>query len=182
MDDIKIIKDLDTVRLLADPFKLKLIQAFAEADRTAADVAGLLDEPLTKLYRHVDALLDAGIIKVTRETPKRGTVERQFRTTARRFEVDQGLFAADRADQVVGPVQEILSDTEGEIVDALETMDAELEPVLVRMAMKGSPERLRELRESLLQWVESVSAETGELEGNDIEAGCLIAFYRRESD
>ncbi len=180
MQDVKIINNLDTVRLLADPFKLKLIQAFAESDRTAADVAKLLDEPLTKLYRHVDALLDAGLIEVTRETPKRGTVERQFRTTAKRFEVDQALFGSGNAGEAVAPVRKVLADTEGEIVDALEKQDPVIEPVLVRMAIKGSPDRLRELQASLLEWVESVSADSDELEGDEIEAGCLIAFYRRE--
>ena len=72
-------------------------------------------------------------------------------------------------------------DVESEIVDALEQQDEHIEPVLVRMAMKGSPEQLRELRESLLEWVEKVTADSGEPEGDEIEAGCLIAFYRREN-
>ena len=180
MQDVRKIRDLETVRLLADPFKLKLIQAFAESDRTAADVAAALGEPLTKLYRHVGALLDAGLIEVTRETPKRGTVERSFRTTAKRFEVDQGLFTSGHAEDTVEPVRQVLSDTEGEIVGALQRQDEEIEPVIVRLAMKGSPEKLRELQQGLLDWVEQVSEHSGEPDGDEIEAGCLIAFYRRE--
>ena len=180
MQDVRIIKDLETVRLLADPFKLKLIQAFAEADRTAAEVAAALGEPLTKLYRHVDALLDAGLIEVTRETPKRGTVERSFRTTAKRFEVDQGLFAAGEGENPVEPVRQVLSEVEDEIIGALEQQDETIEPTIVRMAMKGSPEKLRELQQSLLEWVEQVSDDSDEPDGNEIEAGCLIAFYRRD--
>ena len=87
------INKIEQVRLLADPLKLQLLQAFAEGEKTAKEAAESLGESLTKLYRHVDALLDGGLIEITQETPKRGTVERTFRAVAERFEVDQSLFS-----------------------------------------------------------------------------------------
>ena len=75
MDKVYKIRELEQVRLLADPLKLDLLQAFAERDKTAKAVADELGQPVTRLYRHVDALLDAGLLTVVQETPKRGTVE-----------------------------------------------------------------------------------------------------------
>ncbi len=180
VQDTKKISDLEAVRLLSDPFKLRLIKAFAESERTAADVAKLLEEPVTKLYRHVDALLDAGLIEIASETPKRGTVERTFRTTARRFEVDQSLFSGGPDSESAKLVRDVLGEAEDEIVHALENQDAELEPVLVRMVIKGRPDEVSKLQQELIDWVERVSAESGELEEDMIEAGCLVAFYRKE--
>jgi predicted ArsR family transcriptional regulator len=88
-----IIKELKQIKLLSDPLKLQLIQSFAEGDKTTRQVATELGENVTKLYRHVDALFEAGLLEITDETQKRGTVERTFRAVAQRFEADPALFA-----------------------------------------------------------------------------------------
>ena len=46
---------------------------------------------------------------------------------------------------------------------------------------RSTPEQISELREQLVAWVERVSADAGEPEEDMIEAGCLIAFYRKGS-
>ena len=61
------INSLEQVRLLSDPFKLSILQAFAEEERTTKEVAETLKQPITKLYRHVDALHDAGLLEITQE-------------------------------------------------------------------------------------------------------------------
>ncbi|MFQ5983022.1 MAG: helix-turn-helix domain-containing protein [Woeseiaceae bacterium] len=99
------IKDLQQVRLLADPLKLQLLQAFAESAKTTKQVAAELGESVTKLYRHVDALHDSGLLEVVEEKQKRGTIERTFRAVARRFEVDHSLFADEAGDEGSEPVK-----------------------------------------------------------------------------
>ncbi len=76
------IKDLQQIKLLSDSLKLQLLQAFASGDKTTKQVAADLGESVTKLYRHVDALYDAGLLEITGEKQKRGTVERTFRAVA----------------------------------------------------------------------------------------------------
>jgi len=180
MNKIHKIKELDELRLLSDPLKLQLLQAFAEAEKTARQVAEELGESLTKLYRHVDALLDAGLIEVTQEIPKRGTMERSFRAVAQRFEVDHSLFDGVEEDANLQAVRELLRDGEREILKALadaSTRDEE-RMTLARLRIKASPEQLAELRSSLDAWLEKIQQEPEHESARELEeAGVLVAFY-----
>lgn len=174
------INDLDTVRLLADPLRLRLLLAFAAGDRTAKQVASELGEPVTKLYRHVDALHDAGLLEVVRERRKRGTIERTFRAIADRFEVDSSLFMDRDSDSASAVARDMLRGSEPEILDARARSDAADPPVVLRFRIRTSPKRLVSLRERLLDWVnETERAEGAEVDDSEasIEAGALIAFY-----
>ncbi len=173
------IKDLEQVKLLSDPLKLQLLQAFAESNKTTKQVAADLGESVTKLYRHVDALYNAGLLVIAGEKQKRGTVERTFRAVARRFEADHSLFA-DQGDQE-GPnaARDVLRAAETEILAALAdgNIHVEQEAIFMRLRCKASPERIAELRESLRSWVESTERDKEPDDENAEEIGALIAFY-----
>ena len=74
--DTYVVKRLDQAKLLTDPFKLKLLEQFGGSPVTTKQVADQMGEKAPRLYRHVDALFDAGLLKLVEEKPKRGTVER----------------------------------------------------------------------------------------------------------
>ena len=173
------IKEIEQVRLLSDPLKLQLLQAFAESEKTAKEAAECLGETLTKLYRHVDALLDGELIEIIRETPKRGTVERTFRAVAERFEVDQSLFSGEDESESMNAVRDLLRVGENEILQALaHVADQEDPPMTVmRTRVKGSPEQLERLHQSLQDWFEEVQANQEEIPEDYEEAGMMIAFY-----
>ena len=179
MEETYQIKDLTQIRLLADPLKLELLQAFAEREKTTKQVAAELGESVTKLYRHVDALCDAGLLEITHETRKRGTVERTFRAVARRFEADHSLFAGDSGEQGSGVFRELLRAGEAEILDALRRVEGEDDPdiIVTRLRVKASPERIAELRQSLTDWLADLQACDDDDDGDTEEAGALIAFY-----
>ena len=171
------IKELEQVRLLSDPLKLKLLQVFAESARTTKQAAEELGESVTKLYRHVDALLDAGLLVVVREQRKRGTVERTFRAVAQRFEADHALFRGETGDDGAEAAREMLRVTESEIVDVLAN-DGDEQSIVMRFRGKASPERIAELRATLETWLESVPGDESPLDDEAREFGGLIAFYR----
>lgn len=177
MKDILKINDLEQLKLLSDPLKLGLVQAFAEEERTVAEAAEMLGEPLTKLYRHVDALLDAGLVEVTGERKKRGTVERRFRAVARRYEVEDGLLGATDPGPEDESIRALLRGAENEIMAALHGPKEPLAPSVARFRAKASPDRLRELQERMFSWLEEIGEED-EVPGDDaIEVGALIALY-----
>ncbi len=112
--DTYVVKRLDQAKLLTDPFKLKLMERFGGVPVTTKQVADRMGEKAPRLYRHVDALVDAGLLKLIEEKPKRGTVERYYQTIASRFEVDPELFAtsAENLDEGVKIMRSLLRETE----------------------------------------------------------------------
>jgi DNA-binding transcriptional ArsR family regulator len=175
LKDLLKINTLEQVRLLSDPLKLDIVQILAEAEQTAADVADRLSEPVTKLYRHIDALLDAALIEVVREQKKRGTIERHFRAAARRFEIEQSLFSEDPEGN---DIRSALRAAEDDIVAAVRG-GADDNLILSRLRLRGSAERITQLQAELAEWLERVQAMDDLDDSGEIaEAGALIAFYR----
>ena len=173
------IKDLEQVRLLSDPLKLKLLQAFAESAKTTKQVATELGEGVTKLYRHVDALHDSGLLVVVDEQQKRGTIERTFRAVAQRFEADHSLFAEQDGKDGPDAAREMLQISEGEILNAISgpRADDEQQAIVMRIRGKASPEKIAELRATLNEWIDSVPGCDDAPAADAKEFGGLIAFY-----
>jgi len=104
MNDPKIkdsltLKGLDQVKALADPLRLQLLEALCQKPMTTKQVSVLLEENPTKLYHHVDILERAGLIRLVKTQQNRGTVEKYYQGTARRFAVDSKLFEVGTDDR-----------------------------------------------------------------------------------
>lgn len=177
MKETYTIKDLEQIRLLSDPLKLQLLQAFAEGAKTTKQAAAELGESITKLYRHVDALHAAGLLEIAAEKQKRGTVERTFQAVAQRFEADQSLFAEDGGAEGAVAARDMLRAVEDEIIDAIGNPGEGPEAIMMRLRCKASPQRLAELRQSLNEWIEQTQGDCGGDDEDMQEIGALIAFY-----
>lgn len=95
MQDRFILSRLDQLRALADPLRLKLVEALVARERSVADLARAVGAPVTRLYHHVELLLEAGLIAVARRVPRRGTQERIYRAVAREYQLDGSLLDLD---------------------------------------------------------------------------------------
>ena len=89
--DIRILRDPETVRLIADPLRLRLLDHLRQQPRTVTELAELLDVPRTRLYYHVKLLEEHGLIAVDATREVSGITERRYRVTAYRFSVDKAL-------------------------------------------------------------------------------------------
>ncbi len=85
------LKNLDQMKVLADPLRIRILEAFCQ-ERTTKQVAELLGEKPTKLYHHVDTLERVGLIALSRTRQKRGTVEKYYLAVARTFRADSRVF------------------------------------------------------------------------------------------
>jgi len=66
--------------LLLHPVRLRIVQAIAGREATAAELERMLgDVPRSTLYRHLGALTDGGMLAVVAERRIRGGVERTYR-------------------------------------------------------------------------------------------------------
>lgn len=69
--------------LMLHPIRLRILTAISTYHMAAKEIAELLpDIPLTTLYRHINMLLDGGLIQVIEEKPIRGTIEHIYAVTA----------------------------------------------------------------------------------------------------
>ena len=184
--DTYIVRSLDQAKLLTDPFKLKLLERFGGDPVTTKQVADQMGEKAPRLYRHVDALFDAGLLELVEERPKRGTIERYFRTIASRFEVDPELFttSAEQRDKGIEMMRALIRDTESELVSIMSqadesSRDNKQPPLLMRVAVRGSDDEIARLKEKLDEWLEECQAlaDSGECRNDGIAYSGLLAFY-----
>lgn len=92
MKDTMMLKDLKQIKVFAHPLRARLVEVFAEKPRTAKQAAEIIGQKPTKLYHHVEALERVGLIILVRTQKKRGTLEKYYRTVARRFAIDSSIF------------------------------------------------------------------------------------------
>lgn len=69
--------DLATMDALENPIRLKLLDAFRRP-ATAKEAADALDVPVTRLYHHINQMLEHGLLLVVEERPKGAMTERVF--------------------------------------------------------------------------------------------------------
>lgn len=68
-----------THRALADPLRIKLLEALWESPRSARELAQCVGLPADRLYYHLAQLEEAGLIEITEHRPlPRGKVERVY--------------------------------------------------------------------------------------------------------
>ena len=71
------------------PVRLRIIQQLGGRDRTTTELRSALpDVPQATLYRHVAALVDAGVVAIAEERRVRGAVERTLTLGERMAHVD----------------------------------------------------------------------------------------------
>ncbi len=183
-----VIKRLEQAKLLTDPFKLKVLEGFASNPATTKQVADRMGEKAPRLYRHVDALVEEGLLELVEEKPKRGTIERYYKTIADRFEVDPGLFSShrDSGDGALDLLRQVIRDVESDVVKWFDQhADAEADrddlPLLMKYNVRGSPEEIARLREKIEGFLEDCNA-AGEDRAHDpdhLSYAGFIAFYER---
>jgi DNA-binding transcriptional ArsR family regulator len=186
--DTYVVKRLEQAKLLTDPFKLKLLERFGGKPVTTKQVADGMGEKAPRLYRHVDALVDEGLLELVEERPKRGTIERYYRTVAGRFEVDPNLFSTSSgvADDALDMLRSIFRDTESDLVRIFDRLkdgepDPEDLPLVMRLGIRGTAEEIQRLQEKLDEWMEeckSLSCDREDTPDMKSYSG-LLAFYQR---
>jgi DNA-binding transcriptional ArsR family regulator len=69
--------------LLLHPIRFQIITALSNREMTARELAEAIpDVPLTTLYRHINALVEGGLLQVVGEMQIRGTVEHTYAVAA----------------------------------------------------------------------------------------------------
>lgn len=94
-DSVRVIDDLDTLRLLTQPVRLKIVEALRSAPgpQTVKELAAALGTTQTKLYYHVNLLEGADLIRVAATRLVSGIVEKRYAAASYRIAVDRALLS-----------------------------------------------------------------------------------------
>lgn len=100
VDELRI-NDLEVLKLVFDPLRMRILEAFAGPPRTVKQVAGTLGTSPHRLYYHVNLLEQHGLLVVAETRVVSGILENHYQVAARHFIVDPTLlrFGADQDEQ-----------------------------------------------------------------------------------
>jgi len=107
MEDEYFITDLETLKVVSDPLRVRIIELFSLASNkgdslTVKELAAQIEMPPTKLYYHVNLLEEHGLIRVVDTQVVSGIIEKHYQVRARSIGVDDSLFSAGGAIQDEG--------------------------------------------------------------------------------
>lgn len=95
----RVVTDLDTLRLLADPLRLSILGAFPSGagarSMSVKEIAEKLDEGQTKLYRHVKKLEEAGLLRVVETRVVSGIIEKRYRPAQKRLLIESDMLTQE---------------------------------------------------------------------------------------
>ncbi len=76
------VTDPRVVRALAHPLRVQILAALERRTASPNELAEELEAPLGNVSYHVRQLASAGLVRLVRETPRRGAVEHYYRLDA----------------------------------------------------------------------------------------------------
>jgi DNA-binding transcriptional ArsR family regulator len=187
-EDVRLIGDVESLRAISDPTRLRILETMVQRQDPAWSVKELAAEigvPQTRLYHHVEQLLERDLIRPVERRIVSGIIETRYRVVARSFQLDRGFLASDSETQ-----RQVLHDTlvtvfdtarneieaaiRSGVVDLAEDAPAERRVVLSRGLARLSPARAAEFRERL-KAIEDEFGEDTDPEG--VAYGVVFAVY-----
>ena len=92
-----IVADLDTLKVLADPLRLSILEYLAQPG-TVKQIAEKIGKPPTKLYYHFNLLEKHGLIQMVDTRIVSGIIEKHYQASARMYSLQHGLLSPGTKD------------------------------------------------------------------------------------
>lgn len=143
--------------LAASPFRIQMLEHFREPSTVKA-AAERLDVPVTRLYYHVNLLVDHGFLRVAEERQVGGLTERFFVLTAEGFHPSEAFLDRYGAEGTMEAVRLVLRAAEAGFEAAADhgLLDGRPEAIgtLGLSQIRLTPDRRREFLERLNELLE----------------------------
>jgi DNA-binding transcriptional ArsR family regulator len=107
---VHVIKDVETLKLIAEPTRAAIIELLAEP-RSVTELAAALDVPRTRLYHHIALLESKGLVEQVDERRVGALTERVYALTAKVFRASKRLLRSGDVDERVDAITTLLFDT-----------------------------------------------------------------------
>lgn len=154
-----LIADLETVRIIADPTRLRILELLVMEAQPVKRLAASLNLPQTKLYYHINLLEEHGLIRVVGTRVVSGIIEKQYGAVARSYRVDEALLALgapgeETVDMVFGTLVDSLRhdlrrSLSAGLIERRDDAPEERKLTLGRVPMRLTPARAAELHRRL---------------------------------
>src|ERR687883_205532 len=76
------VRDQKYVKAMAHPLRLRILAALEHRTASPSELADELDAPLGNVSYHVRQLHGLGLLKLVKETPRRGAIEHHYKALA----------------------------------------------------------------------------------------------------
>lgn len=93
--EMMLIRDVETLKVLADERRLRILEVAMQRPCTVKQVAAELDTPPTKLYYHIKQMEEHGLLVVVDTQVVSGIIEKTYRAAAERFQLDDTMLPLD---------------------------------------------------------------------------------------
>lgn len=193
MKNIHQLQNLEQVKAMANPIRLRILELLRDKPMTTKQVATSLGEKPTKLYHHVDLLQETGLIDLVETRQNRNLIEKYYRAVAAEFIVDRRVLELSKGTDAATEEYEslFLSQLESTLIESRQSIGHRLfssvqdgqNALMWRQNFFGSKKRMHELTQIIKQWLEYLP-DAEPYEEGDYQSNLTIAFYpvRKEAD
>jgi DNA-binding transcriptional ArsR family regulator len=176
------VTDQKFVKAMAHPLRLRILGALEHRTASPSELAEELDSPLGNVSYHVRQLHGLGLLKLVKETPRRGAVEHYYRLE-RRPHITDKAWASTPAIVKEAMLGGVLSRVAEQVNDAVEAggfdrADAHLSRLPLTFDEEGFAEAGREFGAFVkkLKGIEDESRERLGRHGHDDELPALVVL------
>jgi DNA-binding transcriptional ArsR family regulator len=187
--DERIISDVETLKALSDPVRLRILETMvtaADETWTVKRLAAAMGVGPTKLYHHVNILEERDLIRIAGTRVVSGIIETSYRIAQLSLRLDRALLSGAGAD-VRSSVHDVLAVIFDSVRDEIErglstglikSSDDPLSELMIRGLTMLPPDRAVELRQRLRALMEEFDvAGPDQVEPGAVPFGYLIATY-----
>ncbi len=186
------IRDLETLRVIADPLRAQIYELLVEQPLTVRQVAEKLGEAPGKLYYHFGLLEAQRLIRVMETRQVANLMEKTYQAAAARLEVDAGLLTFDEQgnrepllDYIASTMdttrEDLLRSIRARLVTLEQGAEAHPRQVLIHRELRQiSDEQAEELHQRLNALIDEFALTGSDPEPNAAQGqtvGLTIAFY-----
>lgn len=183
------VSDLETLRAIADPLRVQIMELLEGQTLTVKQVAEKLGLAPSKLYYHFGALEKLGLIEVAETRMVANMLEKKFRSNADLVDVDPALFKFSKEGDNE-PINILLASTidatRDDLLRSLQARQFQLEQgadeqprrlIINRVVSRVPEQRIEEFQERLMKLLQEFEAEDQTSKPSDQPYALSLAFY-----
>lgn len=181
----RLISDVETLKALSDPLRLRILELMTAGHAQAFTVKRLavaLEVSQTKLYHHINLLMERELIRPVGTRVVSGIIETSYRIAQLSVKLDRGLLAGDSPelhDMLTtvfdGAREDIERGIRAGVIELGEETDPLRRVVLAKGLARLSPARAAEFQARLKDLVEAFEDDPADTDG--AAYGFVLSFY-----